>query len=137
MIFISIGGSGIAAFMSVYADLVRPCVNTSADHCLSTGLISKETYHTIIVRHDLNIVDKARILLSSIHCAILEKAKSLDVFVDVLTKVGGFESLVHEIGENGISQVTISYGACKDLILVRTVQLKPIKKSSFVRKIGL
>ena len=101
MFFISIGESGTAAaaFMRVYIDLVQammPCVNSVADHCLSTGLISIETYDTI-VRRDLIDRDKARILLSSIRCAILEKAKSLNVFVDVLTNVGGFESLVHEI----------------------------------------
>ena len=34
-------------------------------------------------------------------------------------------------GENGISQGTISYGASKDLILVHTVQLKPMIKAHF------
>ena len=100
LFFISLGGSGTAAFMSVYADLVeavKHSVNTLADHCLSTGLISKETYDTIIKRHDFIDVDRARILLSNIQDAISRNAESLDVFIDVLTKVGGFESLVHEI----------------------------------------
>ena len=86
--------------MSVYADLVeavKHSVNTLADHCLSTGLISKETYDTIIKRHDFIDVDRARILLSNIQDAISRNAESLDVFIAVLTKVGGFESLVHEI----------------------------------------
>ena len=100
LFFISLGENGTAAFMSVYADLVeavKHSVNTVADHCLSTGLISKETYDTIIKRHDLIDVDKARILLSNIQDAISRNAESLHMFIAVLTKVGGFESLVHEI----------------------------------------
>ena len=34
-------------------------------------------------------------------------------------------------GENGISQGTISYGPCNDLILVHTVQLAPVIKLHF------
>ena len=37
---------------------------------------------------------------------------------------------------NGVSQLTISYGASKDLILVHIVQLKPNDKSTFLRKNG-
>ena len=37
-------------------------------------------------------------------------------------------------GENGITQGSISYGASKDLILVRTLQLKPIIKAHFSGK---
>ena len=36
---------------------------------------------------------------------------------------------------NGISQGTISYGASKDLILVSTVQLKPMIKAHFSGKL--
>ena len=38
-------------------------------------------------------------------------------------------------GENGISQGTISYGASKDLVLVYTVQLKPMIKAHFSGKL--
>ena len=38
-------------------------------------------------------------------------------------------------GENGISQGTIRYGASKDLILVRTVLLKPMIKAHISGKL--
>ena len=38
-------------------------------------------------------------------------------------------------GKNGVSQGIISYGASKDLILVHTVQLKPMIKAHFSGKL--
>ena len=38
-------------------------------------------------------------------------------------------------GENGVSQVIISYGASKDLILLHTVQLKPMIKAHISGKL--
>ena len=38
-------------------------------------------------------------------------------------------------GENDVNQGTISYGASKDLILVHTVQLKPMIKPHFSGKL--
>ena len=85
--------------MSVYADLVvavKPCVHSVADHCLSVGLISEETYDTIIQR-DLIDSHKARILLRNIQVAVSQKPESLQCFITVLNNVGGCEELVHKL----------------------------------------
>ena len=76
---------------------MRPSINTVADHCLSTGLISKDTYNTIIRRNDLVDSDKSRILLSDIQDVISRRAESLQDFIAVLNKIGGFEHLLHKL----------------------------------------
>ena len=90
----------MGVYMRMFPDLivaVKPCVHSVADHCLSVGLISKETYDTIIQRHDLIDSHKARILLSNIRDAVSQKPKSLRCFITVLNNVGGCEDMVHKL----------------------------------------
>ena len=85
--------------MRFYPDLVSalsPCVKSVADYCISIGLISEETYDSIIQR-DLIDKDKARILLSNIRTTISSNAKAFNDFIRVMEKVDACKSLLERM----------------------------------------
>ena len=68
-------------------------IHTVADHCLSVGLISSETYDSI-TECNSSRADKTRLLLRSVSNAISLDSTSLHLFTSVLNDVGGHEDLV-------------------------------------------
>ena len=68
-------------------------IHTVADHCLSVGLISTETYDTITECNSTR-ADKTRLLLRNIGNAISLDSTSLHLFTSVLNDVGSHEDLV-------------------------------------------
>ena len=89
----------VRKFTSMFPKLVeglKSNVSTVADHCLSAGLISTETYDTIT---ECNIpkADKTRLLLRNISSTISLHPTSFHLFTSVLKDVGGYDDLVAQL----------------------------------------
>ena len=74
---------------SKFVSSLQPCINSVADHCLSEGLVSEETY-TSLLELNMTSADKTRRLLMNIKQTISQEPNAMDKFCCILTEVGGY-----------------------------------------------
>ena len=75
---------------------LQPCIYSVADHCLCEGLVSEETY-TSILELNMTSADKTRKLLLNIKQTISQVPNAMAKFCCILTEVGGCDDLVKDL----------------------------------------
>ena len=97
--FFHTGEKNLLMFRKLFPRLVsclQPCINSVADHCLSEGLVSEETYTSIL---ELNMTsgNMTRRLLMNIKQTISQEPNAMDKLCCILTEVGGYDSVVKDL----------------------------------------
>ena len=88
-------------FFPKLVSCLQPCIHSVAYHCLREGLVSEETY-TSILYLNITSTDKTRKLLMNFKQTISHVPNAMDKFCCILTEVGGCDDLVKDLRGNKV-----------------------------------